>query len=192
MNDDNPNITDAEINVQDSEQDEGRGGPPLWVIGLAVVAIVIALVIGLQVFRALYGLVFPPDPPLPDEITELSHNNKGHGYDEWSYASPLNACELTTFYIEQGSNCVITEGMCTDDRYQSPGYSLESAATCYGTATYSVFGLRWEVIISTKWSQDGDSTTFELERETLWAGPAPIATSTLPPTPINTATPSPG
>jgi len=163
-----------------TDSDERGRSVPIWLIGVAVAALVVAIVVAVPIFRALSGLVFPADPPLPPDVTELAHDNIAHGYDRWRYETDQNVCEVATFYEAAGGTCTTADGMCVDGQYNSLGYGIEDIATCYGTDTFSIFGLRWELTMDIIDRREGEFTAFELERETLWAGPAPVATSTPP------------
>ncbi len=162
---------------------ESGGGwsPPLWVILLALAVLVFAVFVGVGVFRALSGLIFPPSPPLPDSVTAVEHENLAHGRDLWRYESALNPCELVAFYEQQNSTCTLSvPSTCDGTTYNSLDYSVESFATCTGQGTYSIYGLRWELTVDVAWSREGETTYFDLMRETLWSGPPPVATSTPP------------
>jgi hypothetical protein len=161
-------------------EDPGEGVPLLLLL-LALVVVVLALIIGVQVFRVVAGLIAPADAPLPAQVTEIEHENLAYGTDQWRYTTPLNPCEVVAFYEEEGSTCTVREGLCEDTQYISPSFSVERAASCTGLGSFSVFGVRWDVVIGTTYSGGEDATYFDLLRETLWSGPPPPATSTPPP-----------
>ena len=163
--------------ADDVAGDEIDWAPPLWLIVLGLVALVGAVFVGVPVLRALSGLVFPADPPLPPNVTEISHDNIAHGYDRWRYTTDQTVCDVAEFYIDAGGICTTPAGMCVDGDYNSLGYGIENIATCYGTGEFSIFGLRWELTMDIIRTRDGEFTEFEIEREALWSGPAPIATS---------------
>jgi len=178
-------MTDDAPEPSEAHDDDSGWAPPLWLIGVAVVALVGAVVVGIPIFQALYTLVFPPEPPLPDGVIELEAENLGHGYDRWLYQSTLNVCEVAAFYEESGSRCFTPPGMCVDGEYNRVGYPVEFTPTCVGADTYSAFGVRWELTMDSVWTPTNpdaqDGTVFSLERETLWSGPSPVSTSTPPP-----------
>lgn len=171
----------------DSVDQDVDWSPPLIFILGALVVVILAMVVGFNVFRVISGMVFPPGVPLPEQITQETHTNISHGVDEWTYLSTQNPCEVMVFYEDLGSICTLAEAdFCTGTTYNDPGYSPDEVATCVGTDTVSVFGRRWETTITTRWQQNAESvTTFDIRREMLWNGPAPEATSTPPSIPQN-------
>lgn len=171
--------------VPDSEsQVESRGcSPPLWLILVALVVLVFSLIFGVQLFGVLVGFVFPPGPPLPADVAEVEHENIGHGVDRWLYEAALDPCQLISFYEDAGSVCIYADNLCgADGEYVSSGFRRDEAATCTGQDTFSIFGLLWDVEISTLFRAGEEITRFEITRLALWGGP-PLATSTPQPTP---------
>jgi hypothetical protein len=152
--------------------------PPLWaIIGLLII-MVGALFLGIQLFRVLFGLVFPEDPPIPPNAVETSHESVYYGVDDWRYETELNPCELARFYEDEGAVCVIQEGLCADESYHSPGYTIESVATCSGRKNFAGFGMLYDLTIGIHSRRGADEQTyFNIRRETLWGGP-PRPTST--------------
>ncbi|GAB4508507.1 MAG: hypothetical protein OHK0046_01160 [Anaerolineae bacterium] len=141
-----------------------------------VVGVVLSLVFGLQLFRVVSGLVFPPEPPTPPGLTLSVHENLDHGVDEWVYSSAaLSPCEIVAFY--EGENSLCTTTWCDGGAFNSPGYALEEVAVCIGTDTFSIFGLRWEAVIYTRYISGEEVTYVDVRRDVLWSGPAPAATT---------------
>lgn len=135
----------------------------LLLIGLAVATVIVALVIALELFGIVGGLVFMADAPLPDDAQEVSHRNLAYGADEWLYRTRLTVDELVDFYESHGAMC----------REERAVIGPESHMICVGIDEVSVFGVRWEMQVE-RFQQ---VTTFDLRREMLWSGPAPQATT---------------
>lgn len=153
--------------------------PPCIVAVL--VFFVVAVVIGVQVFRVLYAVIFHADAPLPAGSSITAHEQIAFGVDQWTYTSAQNPCEIMQFYGSQAGLCQVAAGVCEGAVYTGPDYALENIATCYGSDEYSIFGVRWEVVIYTQRQRGEVITAFDLKREMLWSGPAPAATSTAAP-----------
>lgn len=144
----------------------------LVVIGLILVG---GLVVGVQLFRVVYGLVFPEEPPLPDAVTEVRHSNIAYGVDEWLYTTQQDACAVTQYYIESGGTCVLVPGMCSPNGFDPQYRSQQHVSDCSGVVEFSIFEMRWEATISGGYSS-GDPTRFILRREVFWIGSAPRST----------------
>lgn len=151
--------------------------PPLWLILLAFGVVVLAVVIGLQVFGVLYGLLFPPDAPRPDDVVRLAHETIDTQVYEWRYETGLDPCALIAFYEAEGSTCSVVSGACQAGRYVPPLYEVDAFAHCEGVQTFSVFALRWRVTIEPVYRAAPEGSTFTLLSEVLWGG-APRPTST--------------
>lgn len=153
---------------------------------LALALVIAALVLALNVFGVVSALVFPADPPLPDGLARVEHQRRAHGLDEWTYESTtLNPCAAAAFFRDEGGTCVVDDALCSDLTYHSPGHSVEVIAECQHTGPFSAFGLRWQVVIGTRYSRSAtirDTTVLHIIREILWGG-LPPATSTPPPGP---------
>jgi hypothetical protein len=166
---------------RDREDDDAGWAPPLWLILLALVALVAALIVGAQLFGVLHSIIFPPQIPLPAGVVEVEHANEAFGADRWRYETTLDPCSLAAFYREQGGVCVLADDLCGGDgAYHSTGFRRYDAVQCTGFDEFSVFGLRWQVNAGTHFRQGEEITTFALQREILWSGP-PAPTSTPPP-----------
>lgn len=154
---------------------EGRR-VPVKVIVMGLIAIVFAIVTGSQVIGVLYAIFFPPAAPLPDKVTLVSHTSKDYGTDDWLYTSSQTACDVVRFYESKEAECRVAPVWCADETSQitSDGSSTggQNVARCIGTQNFSIFALRWEVVIATGSSKD-QLTQFRLNREIFWTGAVP-------------------
>ncbi len=150
---------------------------PWKIIILGVIALVLAFVIATQVLGVLYVIIFPPAPPLPGDVTLVSHTNVDYGVDEWLYLSRQNSCDVLVFYTANGGVCRIAPLQCveapTDDPAIISGNGAgEHISRCIGETTASIFAMRWQVIIATGPNAE-TPTEFRLIREVFWSGQIP-------------------
>jgi hypothetical protein len=163
-------------NLDTAPEDEGRGVP--WkVIVLGLIALVLAVVIGTQVIGVLFVILFPPAPPLPANVTLVSHTNTDYGVDEWLYTSSQNVCDVLIFYMENGGQCRIAPLQCGDNRTDDESLtgadsSGQHIARCVSETTASIFAMRWQVVIATGSTPDVWAQ-FRLQREIFWSGQVP-------------------
>lgn len=157
-----------------------REAPSLLVLGLVAIALLLALFIGTQVIGVLYNIVVPPQPPLPEGITQLDYTSTAYGVDTWVYGTEQNACEVVRFYEANGATCRMSAFWCLDERdtssFETTGQG-QNVAQCVGSTDFSLFVMRWNATIATNYLSDG-VTHFNLSREILWGGMS--ATSTPP------------
>ncbi len=148
---------------------------PIRIIVMGIIAIVFAVVIGSQVIGILYAIFFPPAAPIPDEVTLVSHTSKDYGVDDWLYSSSKPACDIVRFYVENDGECRITPTWCGDAN-SSPQPDTtnrgQNVARCEATQNFSIFALRWEVVIATGSNAD-EASQFRLNREIFWTGAVP-------------------
>ena len=150
---------------------------PARIIVLGLIAIVFAVVIGSQVIGVLYAIFFPPAAPIPDQVTLVSHNSKDYGTDDWLYSSnKLSACDVVHYYESKEGQCRIAPTWCTDtNSVQTPTGSSsvgQNVARCVATQNFSIFALRWEVVIATG-ATPNETSQFRLNREIFWTGAVP-------------------
>jgi len=104
----------------------------------------------------------------------VSHTSTDYGTDDWLYSSKkLSACDVVHFYESKEGQCRIAPMWCGD--LASPGGSNtngQNVARCVATQNFSIFALRWEVIIATGATSD-ESSQFRLSREIYWTGAVP-------------------
>lgn len=142
---------------------------------LAAMGLLVAAYIGVQLFVIVYGLVFPPDAPVPDGSTLIEHENFAYGVDEWLYGTQVNPCDVVTFYLESDANCRVSPGQCGIGITDPVGQSVQNVATCSGNTSFSIFDMGWEVTIAAGY-RTGDPTRFRLRREVFWIGTSSNAT----------------
>jgi len=146
---------------------------PILLVGLVGVLLVF-LVIGFQAFGILYSIVFPPMPPLPQNMIEVRHTTVDHGVDEWLYQTDQNACDVVQYYQEAGGICHFPTGdacITSDEtRFNTSGQHI---ATCVGTEQFNMFVYRWEANIADSYQSDAGSTKFTVLREVFWTGAVP-------------------
>jgi hypothetical protein len=152
---------------------------PLWGIFLIEAILVGCAIFSIPVFNTLYGIVFPPSPPLPNSITETQKTALDRGVEETSYTTTLNPCQVIQFYVDVGGTCELLWEVCAGETYTSLNRSLSPMATCSGTTAAGVFGIRWEVDIAVLYPPD--QTIFTISHEVLWGGmPLPTSTPSIP------------
>jgi len=148
-----------------------RSLSPLMLV-LLVFILLLSVYIGIQLFGVLFGMIFPPDAPVPSDVVELSHDNLAYGVDDWLYGTTQNGCEVVQFYIEQDGVCDVPPGVCGTGAFFSPNGASQNLGSCYADVEFSIFTMRWNVEIATGYG--GDSLTkFRLKREIFWIGTPP-------------------
>lgn len=155
----------------------GARAVPWMIIVLGAVALILAVVIGTQVLGVLYVIIFPPVPPLPGDVTLVSHINTDYGVDEWLYTSQQNSCDVLIFYTANGGECRIAPFQCGDNRTDDQTMTGENTpsqhiARCVGQTQASIFAMRWQIILATG-PDPATPTQFRLTREVFWSGQIP-------------------
>lgn len=172
MNNAGINNPDTKPKHEDEESTSKRRSPLVFLLLAGVV--VVSLVIGFQAFGILYSIIFPPSPPIPDDVIEIRHDNIGYGVDDWLYRTQSDACEVVTYYESIGGECRRVPGQCGgDDDAVSFNSSTQQVATCIGEEKFSLFAYRWEANIATGYQYDDGETQFNLFREVFWTGAVP-------------------
>jgi hypothetical protein len=158
------------------ETAQAKGRPSVILIGVLVIVLVIAFVVGRQLIGVLITVISPPTGPLPDGAVVQVHENESHGVDDWTYSVPLDACTVTQFYIDAGAQCVVSPLQCGAG---SNSIAADAAliARCYGQYDVSIFSLRYEAIVG---RGEGDGTMLRVVREMLWSGAGSSNTDTTP------------
>lgn len=152
-----------------------KRGVPLHVILLGAVALVLAVIIGSQVMGVLYAIFFPPAVPLPEQVTLQNHTTADYGVDDWLYSSSMPACDIVAFYIANDAQCRVAPLWCTsegDVTASIPSARNQNIARCETTQTFSIFALRYEVIVATGATAD-EVSQFRVNREIYWTGAVP-------------------
>ena len=150
---------------------------PLRILLLGVVTVIIGLFIGTQVLSVLYAIFFPPSVPLPADATLISHTSEAFGVDDWLYSSSQPVCDVVQLYVQQGGECRIVPGWCgaqSNGGVTEPGATTpnQNVARCSADVKFSIFALRWQVVIATG-STAADKSQFHINREIFWTGSAP-------------------
>lgn len=154
---------------------------PVRLIVIGIVTVTLALVIGTQVIGVLYAILFPPVPPLPSETRLISHTNVDYGVDEWLYTVNDAPCDVLRFYRDRADECRVVPLLCDPTQ---PGSETVTAvnqhiARCEAQVQFSIFALRWEVVIGTGASAD-EPVQIKLDREVFWTGAVPPQPTLLP------------
>jgi hypothetical protein len=150
---------------------------PTRIVLLGLFAIVFAVVVGSQIMGVLYAIFFPPAAPIPDQVDLISHTTTDYGTDDWLYSSTkLSACDLLHYYQSKDGECRIAPITCPDDGSTQPAPESttngQNVARCTATQNFSIFALRWEVIIATG-ATSNELSQFRLSREIYWTGAVP-------------------
>lgn len=154
-----------------------RRSLPLSIILMGVVVLLVGGYVGTQVIGVLFGLIAPPLPPTPPNLTSIDHSSTDYGSDEWLYASPQHPCDVAQFFIANGGQCEFAPQWCSAGGGTNPDSYVritagDHVARCLGTSPFSIFAQRWQVLIATSGSTGADGTTFRLVRDVLWNGDA--------------------
>ncbi len=154
---------------------------PVRLIAVGIVTLILALVIGTQVIGVLYAILFPPTPPLPSTARLISHTNVDYGVDEWLYSVNDAPCDVLRFYRDQADECRVVPLLCGPAQ---PGSETvtglnQHIARCEAEVQFSIFALRWEVVIGTGVSVD-EPIQIKLNREVFWTGAVPPPPTLLP------------
>lgn len=172
------NNTGSDSSLETNEANslpEGRR-VPTKIIVMGLIAIVFAVVIGSQVIGILYAIFFPPAPPIPDQVTLVSHSSKDYGVDDWFYTSNQQACDVLHYYESKEGQCRVAPIACGTSETPSAAKDVngvgQNVARCIGTQNFSIFALRWEVVIATG-AASSNETEFRLNREIYWTGAVP-------------------
>lgn len=147
--------------------------PPVLLIFLAV-AFGLALIVGFNILRVLYGVIAPPLPPLPAGMTETSHVSEAYGADVWGYTSPEQPCAAAAYLESQGGTCQYSPLQCSEsDSVPFTGSSTTVIARCHGATAFSIFHMQWWAEIIHDNNTTETPTILNLEREVFWIGTGP-------------------
>lgn len=156
-------------------------------IALAAILIVIAILVGVQILGVLYGLLFPPGPPVPESFSLLQSTSPSYGVDDWLYASSDDACRVVRDYERAGATCTVAPGVCDAGFVQlEEPRAGSNIARCYGEFHWSIFAQRYSANIAGGYGED-QPTRVRVEREIFWTGvipqavPVQLSTPGLPP-----------
>jgi hypothetical protein len=128
-------------------------GMPVWVPVLGVlVALVLAIFVGVRVAPTLVGMVLPPEPPMPaNQVTLVKQTNIAAGSDEWLYTSDMTGCELARYIDQRVGDCFFFGDSGCDPNRQAaitPGVAYR-VAQCNPVQKVGEYSVRWTITIST-------------------------------------------
>jgi hypothetical protein len=136
---------------------------PLWFALLTmVVALLIAVVILGRVAGPLFGLLFPPDVPVPDDVQEIEHIKPDKGTEYWIYRTGQSGRDVAAFYEDEGGACRYTsQGSLgeTGERVEGVSYSV---AHCQGRSESGGIVTSWEVYIAEGYPESEGPTIFRI------------------------------
>lgn len=161
-------------------QEQGEGCfLPLWAVLILAVALVGCAIFSIPVFNTLYGIVFPPTAPLPNEFVQTEKTVTDHGVEKASYTTTQNPCQVVQFYISEGGGCEVLWDICNGDQFMGKNRSYIPFAHCEGISPAGAFAVQWEVDIESLYPPQ--QTTFDVAHEVLWGGmPLPTSTPAIP------------
>jgi len=164
---------DAVVEAENQNTGRWRG---IGCLLVTILAVGLSLVVGFQLIGILYAILLPANPPLPDNITEISHDNLDYGVDEWVYSTAEDACQIVEFFEQQGASCNVAPGACSETGFVPASPNTQNIGTCVGEDDFSIFLMRWEAVITIGY-RDEESTRFYIERAVLWSSNTPVSTS---------------
>ncbi len=136
----------------------------LMLVGTAAL-LALALFAGFHVVSILYGVVYPPSPPVFDHMTQVSHESVEHGVDTWRYLSDSTPDQIAAYYRDHGADC----------EYRAPrtAYASDSnvGMTCDANTTFSIFSMNYRVVIT----PEKPENVVILSREVFWIGSPPAS-----------------
>jgi len=131
---------------------------PLWLAVLAMIAaLVFAVLILARVAGPLYGLIFPVDPPVPDNAEETEHVKPDKGAEYWIYRTEMPGEDVAAFYEDEGGQCWYT-----DYGSSRPEGTPYSVARCSGQHEAGGLEVSWEVYIFSGYSKQEGPTVFRV------------------------------
>jgi hypothetical protein len=146
--------------------------PSMGCILAALVAVALAVYIGLQVIGVLFSIASPPQPPRPENARQIDYTSTAYGVDEWIYTTQQDACEVTAYYESLGAMCSLIGNFCNAGRITTRSASSQNVAQCSGELDFSIFATRWNAVIATGYGEE-TPTHFRLSREIFWTGNIP-------------------
>jgi hypothetical protein len=160
----------APLTAESAAEGEGKTSRPPVLLVIGALAVALALFAGVQIIGVLYGMVFPPEPPLPDGAVQIEHEDQAHGVDSWRYRIEQDACQVARHYAEQDdASCNIAPQLCETGTYSPPNTLPQNVAQCRGEIEFSIFIMTWEANISGGYGERGP-TQIQLDREVSWFG----------------------
>jgi uncharacterized protein YneF (UPF0154 family) len=151
------------------ENNPVQRGMPVWVplLGL-LVALLLAIYVGIKVAPTLVGMVLPPEPPIPaDQVTLVEQKNLGPGSDEWLYTSDLTGCEVARYVDERVGDCFFFGNSGCDPNRQAainPNSSYR-VAECNPVQKVGEYSVRWSITISANMPAPQPPTAIRIWRD---------------------------
>ncbi|MAS34638.1 MAG: hypothetical protein CL610_11570 [Anaerolineaceae bacterium] len=153
---------------------EPTGGIPWVALLLGGLALIFVVLVGPRVVGVLFGIMAPPEPPVPPNARLLTYSREAYGVDVWTYDTTQDICDLVLFFKEQGGDCPIFPPRCATKTDSVPQSSPDLIAQCVGDMEFSVFAMRWQFAIPVR-SISPQRPRFDLSREIFWTGDLPPA-----------------
>ncbi len=155
-----------------------RWAGPVGIV-VSILAVSLALVVGLQIISVLYAVLFPLTPPVPQAgVNLLDHSSAAYGVDEWLYGTQQDPCEVLAFYQQAQSqvSCRVAPGQCNAVLQRTDPLSpSDNIGSCTGAVYFSEFAMSWSVVIAGGYRDDSSPTQFRVSREVYWLGDIPDA-----------------
>ena len=159
-----------------SPETEPRTARRLSLVTLIILAAVTipTIIVGFNLLRVIYGVIMPPPPPLPPDVTQISHESEAYGVDKWRYSAAQTPCELAEYYISIGVTCSLAPMQCGSS-IDTETYGLDTSlvARCRGAADFSVFHSQWAAEIARDNTSPDAPAILDIEREVYWIGTGP-------------------
>lgn len=174
----------SEQTQQSDLPEDSRRSVPLTILGLGILGLVVAILVGTQALPVLYAMLFPPQPPVPQSAQEISKQAVGDGLDRWNYLVDDQACNTLQFYHDLNAQCTVSPDWCgggtSTDLTNVPNLPRQRIAECTSDKTYAVFAMRWQAVIYTADTESDRKTRIEMSRQVYWGGVLPPGTKLQP------------
>lgn len=138
------------------------GAGVLWlIVPVGIAALVIAALILTRIAGPLYGLLFPPDVPLPAGAQEVERVEPERGAAYRIYRTALSGEDVAAFYEAEGSTCQYV-GPVGEERQWRHG--VQTIAQCQGSSISGGQRVSWEVYIADGYPEAEGPTRFRVYR----------------------------
>jgi hypothetical protein len=177
LNTSNTGLPDSEpVPPLGAEADEGPQTPreraisALLLLGAAAL-ILLALFAGFHAVSILTGVLYPPNPPVYDQMKQVAYEYIDQGVDNWRYVSDSTPEQIAAYYTDHGAQCA--------HRAPTSAYAFGNdgrvGMSCEGQTKFSIFNMAYQVLITPEQS----TSVIILSRDVFWIG-APAAPTGLP------------
>jgi hypothetical protein len=159
------------VNSDETTEAQAQRRIPLLGLVLLAAAVLLAFYVGTNILTVLFGVVSPPEPPVPANLEQVSHESKAYGVDVWKYSTPTDSCDIVRYFQENGGYCVYAPNQCGAYRESDPNFANGPivVARCEGEIAFSIFNEQWSALIT----KTRDRAHLELSREVFWIGTGP-------------------